>query len=216
MIKRNGQSRQPAGESPLRHMTDGEYAAYFEVFGAIKGEYQTLCLISDKLREVETTARGLGSVDPQASSGPTDLSDSTDRQSPWQICASLLRLDNNEVLLCKRIAEHGIEYAVIDRLSAASVYAKANGPHDLLRTGNDPHRVLRDYLHGERQSLELMTNDITANVRLLVAERFPEQDLSRVVNSIARMCKKVTRLGFSESLSELSGQTQTRSHGVRM
>ena len=40
-------------------MSDTEYAAYFEAFGAIKGDYQALCLIGDKLREVETTARGI-------------------------------------------------------------------------------------------------------------------------------------------------------------
>ena len=122
----------------------------------------------------------------------------------------------NEVILCKRVSEHGLEYAVIDHSSVASAYAKAHGPLDVLRTGDNPRQVLRDYLRSERETLELMTNDITANVRLLIAERFPKQDLRRVVNEITRMCKKVARLGFSESLTDAGPQTQKHSGGVRV
>jgi hypothetical protein len=216
MIKRNGQCRQQAGEPPLRNMTDAEYAAYFEAFGAIKSEYQTLRLICDKLRKIETTAGRAGFIESQTTSEHTELPDSRNSQSPWEICSSLMGLGHNEVLLCKRMAEHGIEYAVIDHSPTASAYAKTNGPLDLLHTGNDPYRVLRDYLRSERQALELMVNDIAANVRVLVAERFPSQDLGRVVNSITRMCKKVARVGFSERTWEYPGQNQSKSHGVRI
>lgn len=216
MIKRNGQHRQQTDQPSLRHMTDTEYAAYFEAFGAIKSAYQTLCLISDNLREVETTAGRPGLIEPQPASENVELPDTPDRQSPWQICASLMRLNQNEVLLCQRMAEHGVEYAVIDRLPAASMYAKANGPIDLLQTGNDPYRVLRTYLRAERQALEVMVNEITAHVRLLVAERFPEQELSRVVKEITRICKNVARLGFSEAPTVLDPEIQRQGRGVRV
>ena len=61
-----------------------------------------------------------------------------------------------------------------------------------------------------------MTNDITANVRLLIAERFPKQDLRRVVNEITRMCKKVARFGFSETPTDAVTQAQKHSGGVRV
>jgi hypothetical protein len=61
-----------------------------------------------------------------------------------------------------------------------------------------------------------MVNDITANVRLLIAERFPKQDLRRVVNEITRMCKKVARLGFSETLMDAPTQTQKHNGGVHV
>jgi hypothetical protein len=64
--------------------------------------------------------------------------------------------------------------------------------------------------------LELVANDITATVWELVADRFPKPDSRRVVNEIAHMCKKILRHGFSETLSEVPGQTQKTSHGVRM
>jgi hypothetical protein len=109
-----------------------------------------------------------------------------------------------------------LEYAVIDQASATSAYAKARGPLDVLRTGDNPRQVLRDYLRSESETLQLMVNDITSNVRLVVAERFPKQDLRRVVNEITRMCKKVARLGFSETLEEHASHTQNQARGVRI
>ena len=216
MIKRNGQPRQGVAPPSLKRMSDTEYAAYFEAFGVIKGDYQALCLIGDKLREVEANARGLGSLDSQAQGGPAELPDSVGDRSPWEVCASLMRLNNNEVFLCKRVCEHGLEYAVIDQASVASAYAKARGPLDVLRTGDNPRQVLRDYLRSESETLQLMVNDITANVRLVIAERFPKQDLRRVVNEITRMCKKVARLGFSETLEEHASHTQNQGRGMRI
>jgi hypothetical protein len=216
MIKRKGKQRDGVAPPSLKRMSDTEYAAYFEAFGAIKGDYQALCLIGDKLRKVETTAHGLGSLDSPAQTGHTELPDSVGDRSPWEVCAPLMRLNHNEVLLCKRVCEHGLEYAVIDHSPVASAYAKAHGPLDVLRTGDNPRQVLRNYLRSERQTLELVANDITATVREFVKERFPKQDLRRVVNEIAHMCRKVVRLGFSESLSESTNQTQAKSQGVRM
>ena len=216
MIKRNGQP--PGGVTPpsLKRMSDTEHVAYFEAFGIIKGDYQALCLIGDKLREVEANARGLGPLDSQAQGGHAELPDSVGDRSPWEVCASLMRLNNNEVFLCKRACEHGLEYAVIDHTLVASAYAKARGPLDVLRTGDNPRQVLRDYLRSESETLQLMVNDITANVRLVVAERFPKQDLRRVVNEITRMCKKVARVGFSETLEAHASPTQNQARGVRI
>jgi hypothetical protein len=215
MIKRKSQPREGVTPPTLKRMSDTEYAAYFEAFGAIKNDYQALCLIGDKLREVETTAQSLGSVDSQAQTGTAVFPDTAGDRSPWEVCTSLMQLDRNEVLLCKRVCEHGLEYAVIDHSPIASAYAKAHGPLDVVRTGDNPRQVLRDFLHGERETLQLMVNDITANVRLLVAERFPKQDLRRVVNEITRMCKSVARLGLSETPVE-TPDVQRQSRGMRV
>jgi hypothetical protein len=61
-----------------------------------------------------------------------------------------------------------------------------------------------------------MLNHITANVRLRIAGHFRKQDLRRVVNEIARMCKKAARLGCPETSSEIVCQTQTKSQGARV
>lgn len=215
MIKRNGQPREGGTPSSLKRMSDTEYAAYAEAFGAIKGDYQALCLISDKLRHIETTARTIGSLDAQVPHSPTELPDAAGDRSPWEICASLMRLNQNEVLLCKRVCEHGLEYAIIDHAPVASAYAKTHGPLDVLRTGQQPQQVLREFLRCERETLQLMVNDITANVRQVIAERFPKEDLRRVVNEITRMCKSVARLGFSETVGELP-YVQKQGRGARV
>jgi hypothetical protein len=217
MIKRNGQHREGVTPPALKRMSDTEYAAYSEAFGAIKGDYQALCLIGDKLREVEMTAQNLGSLESPTHPGHAELPDMADGRSPWEMCASLMRLNQNEVLLCKRVCEHGLEYAVIDQSPVSGPYSRAHGPHEVLQTGDNPRQVLRDYLRSECETLQLMTNDITASVRLLIAERFPKQDLRRVVNEITRMCKKVARLGFSETLAEEVGaQAHKLRRGVRV
>jgi thiamine transporter ThiT len=68
----------------------------------------------------------------------------------------------------------------------------------------------------ESETLQLMLNHITANVRLPIAGHFRKQDLRRVVNEIARMCKKFARLGCSETSSEIICQSQTKSQGARV
>ncbi len=197
-------------------MTDGGYAAFSETFGAVKGDYQTLCLISDKLREVERASRDFKTFESQASGQTVSLAAGEDRQSPWEICVSLMKLESNEVLLCRRLAEHGTEYAVIDRLPATSAHTKGNGPLDILRTNDDPRQVICDYLRNERRTLELVANDITATVREFVVNRFPKTDSRRVVNEIAHMCEKILHHGFSETLSKVPQQVQKISHGVRV
>ena len=84
MIKRKGQpDREGVAPPALKRMSDTEYAAYCEAFGAIKSDYQALCLIGDKLREVETSARNLGPLDPPASNVHAELPDSVGDRSPW-------------------------------------------------------------------------------------------------------------------------------------
>ena len=216
MIKRKGKHQEVVKPPALKRMSDAEYAAYFEAFEAIKNDYQVLCLISDKLREIETTARSLGPLDSQVPNGRAELPEPNGDRSPWEVCASLMRLNNNEVLLCKRVCEHGLEYAVIDHLPLASGYANAHGPADVLRTGDNPRQVLRNFLRSERETLQLMVNDMTASVRLLVAERFPKEDLRRVVNEITRMCQKVARRGFSEAPLDHDVRTHAPKCGVRV
>ena len=215
MIKRKDQHPQDVKPPLLKRMSETEYAAYCEAFGAIKSDYQALCLISDKLREVETAARNLAPLDIQAQDTHMELPDTNGDSSPWEVCASLMRLNQNEVMLCKRVCGQGLEYAVIDHCSTASAYARAHGPSDVLRTGDNPRQVLREFLRSERETLQLMVSDITANVRLLIAERFPKQDLRRVVNEITRMCKNVARLGFSEKQSESPRLSPKQSPGLR-
>lgn len=216
MIKQNGQPRNCVKPPSLKRMSDMEYAAYCEVFRTIESDYHALCLIGDKLREVETASNRLGPLDARSDGLHAEAAPHASDRSPWEVCSSLMKLNHNEVVLCKRIAEHGMEYAVIDQSPVASAYAKATGPADILRTGDNPRQVLRDFLRSEHETLQLMVNDITANVRLVIAEKFPKQDLRRVVDEIARMCKNVARVGFIETPLDIAGQNQKPARGVRV
>ena len=104
MLKRNGQRKEGALSSQKGETPDGECVAFSEALGAVKGDYQTLCLISDKLREVERASRDFKSFESQPSGQTALPSGDENRQSPWEIYASLMKLDSNEVRLCKRVA----------------------------------------------------------------------------------------------------------------
>jgi hypothetical protein len=79
-----------------------------------------------------------------------------------------------------------------------------------------PSRLLRNCLRNEQETLQLPANDITASVREIMKERFPKQDLRRVVNAISRLCKKAVRLDFSETPDNSSTRAQKHSRGVRV
>lgn len=51
-------------------------------------------------------------------------------------------------------------------------------------------------------------SSITANVRLVIAEKFTKQDLRLAVNEIACMCKNVARVGFIGTPLDLADQNQ--------
>lgn len=211
MIKRNDQ-REPEAIPYLRNMTGPEHAAFNEAFKTIEGDYKTICSIGEKLRAIEQNSHDRPPLASPDGHSPSVLPDSSESQSPWEICAALIRLENNEVLLCKRLSEHGVEYAVIDQSPTTSRYGKAAGHLDILQTSDNPSRVLDEYLRTERQTLELMASDITASLRIFMSERFPSQDVTRVVTAITRMCRNAARLGVSESQAD--PPTQRRGVGV--
>jgi hypothetical protein len=216
MIKRSGQRPARLALAPVANMTSAEQRAYSEAFGTIEKEYQTLCSIGSKLREIERMSNNLPPFEAQGFHEPVELPESGTDRNPWEICAPLLQLDGSDVILCKRRHEHGVEYAVIDHSPAASAYAKANRTADILDTNEDPRQALQDYLRAERQALELMANDISASVRLFMAEHFPRQDVGRVVNAITRMCKKAARIELSESPADCLSRRQGEIRGVRV
>lgn len=206
-IPRSSASRRPES----RNLTTSENAVFTAAFKSIESDYQTICSIGEKLRELEQNPQGLGSVRTE---NELQVEPDSVGQSPWEVSAALMRLDNNEVLLCKRLTEHGVEYAVIDQSPTAGRYGKSVGHLDILQTSDNPQRVLSDYLRSERQALELMTNDVTAAVRLFVSEQFPRHDVSRVVTLITRMCKNAVRVGTSETQSQNNQQSTRRGIGI--
>lgn len=212
MIKRSVPRSSATRLPEARNLTTSENAVFTAALKSIEADYQVICSVAEKLRELERNP-------PQISSSRSETpafgeSDSPGMESPWEVCAALMRLDNNEVTLCKRLAEHGVEYAVIDQSPAAGRYGKSVGHLDILQTSDNPQRVLSEYLRSERKALELMTNDVTAAVRLFVSEQFPRHDVSRVVTLITRMCKNAVRIGTSETQSQTNQQISRRGIGV--
>jgi hypothetical protein len=129
---------------------------------------------------------------------------------PWQVRHSLVQLTQSEVLLCRK----GDEVAVVERFAENSRYAIANGPAEILLTGNNERQVLQDFVENERQTLQLLASDLTAKIRETLAEERPELNCRRVVEAVARRCDY--EITPPQSESETQSHAITQSQGIRV
>ena len=121
-----------------------------------------------------------------------------------------MELNQSEVFLCQK----GTEYAVIERFSENSRYAMANGPAEIMLTGNNERQVLQDYAQNERQTLQLLATDLTAKVRETLAAHHPDLNCRRVVEAIARRCDH--EINPAQSQAETIAPALQQTHGMRV
>lgn len=81
--------------------------------------------------------------------------------------------------LCSRSTGDGLEFAIIERATT-----QGHARIEVLATGRDAAEVMRQFTVDQRQALRLWSDDVAAQVRERLAERYPGQDLSRVADSI--------------------------------
>ena len=76
----------------------------------------------------------------------------------------------------------------------------ARGTNEIWNRGGDAGKVLKTFTQEQRQALQVWTEDMAAQVREFLTEKFPGQDLSRVTDSFM--------LRFNRAIS----QKQIQSH----
>jgi hypothetical protein len=178
MIKRNGQPARHTVPHYSGRLTDAENEAYQTAVASVQSELADLTTVGQALRGVENP--GLGTAG--ASGDPTEIV--VGSSDPWQVRNCLVELNQSEVFLCQK----GTEFAVIERFSENSRYAMANGPAEIMLTGNNERQVLQDYAQNERQTLQLLATDLTAKVRETLAAQHPDLNCRRVVEAVTRRC----------------------------
>jgi hypothetical protein len=72
---------------------------------------------------------------------------------------------------------------------------------------------LKSFTHEQRQALQVWTEDMSAQLKEFLAEKFPGQDLSRVAEAFTLKC---TTQAVSKKQSVTHGHEQNHSRGVRM
>ena len=117
---------------------------------------------------------------------------------------SVARMEN--IHLCHRPISYGAEYAVVEHF-------QARGRNEIWNRGWNAGEVLKSFAQGQRQALQMRTEDMTAPVKEFLAEKFPGQDLSRVANAFIHKC---TTQAVYQKQSVTHGHEQNHSRGVRI
>jgi hypothetical protein len=96
----------------------------------------------------------------------------TDYNAQWHKGVDLF--DN--VFVCHRATASGPEYAVVEHFPA-------NGRNEVWNSGRNAVEVLKAFTQDERQALQVWTEDVNAQVKEFLTEKYPGQDMSRVADA---------------------------------
>jgi len=108
--------------------------------------------------------------------------------------------------LCHRPISYAAEYAVVEHFPA-------RGTNEILNRDWNAGEVLKSFTQGLRQTLRVWTEDLTAQMKEFLAEKFPGQDLSRVADAFIHKC---TTQAVSQKHTLTHGHEQNHSRGVRI
>jgi len=79
-------------------------------------------------------------------------------------------------------------------------------------TDSDPLRLLRDFISARREASQFFANDIIATAQEQAAEKYPGQDLNRVLEAISHRCTK----SISPEQTVTPAQTRKQSEGMHI
>ena len=180
----------------LRRFSESQREAYDEALRAF----------ADDFRTVETICRHARAIENNTAEDSAREDQSTVLEiegKSWQVRSCLMKLGQSEIFLCETATERGREFAVAERFSDDSPYARANGPCELLLTGTDSDRLRRDYVECERKTLRLMATDIVTQAQERLAEKMTEQKLKPVLDAV-----------WLTLTNDLPRQTRRQAHDV--
>jgi len=108
--------------------------------------------------------------------------------------------------LCHRPITGGAEYAVVEHFPA-------RGTYEIWNRGWNAAEVLKVFTQEQRQALQVWTEDMTAQVKEFLAEKFPGQDLSRVADAFIHKC---TTQAVSQKHTLTQSHEQNHSRGMKI
>jgi len=123
----------------------------------------------------------------------------TDDGTQWQHAVDLTKISS----VCHRHTSSGLEFAVVECLPLKSGEMK-----DVLNSGHDASKVLQTFARDQRQVLTLWKDDVTAQIREHLEEKYPHQDMNIVVESFD--------IKLARDISRRETVAQNQSHGVRI
>jgi hypothetical protein len=128
-----------------------------------------------------------------AASKPTPKENIVQVDGDGQWHKSVDLMDN--ICLCHRPITGGAEYAVVEHFPA-------RGMNEIWNKGWNALEVLKAFAQEQRQALQVWTEDMTAQVKEFLVEKYPGHDLSRVTDGLMHRLATHT-----------TSHRQTQSHG---
>jgi hypothetical protein len=134
-----------------------------------------------------------------AASKPTENVIQTNDGTQWHKSVGLM--DN--ICLYHHPITGGAEYAVVEHFPA-------RGTNEIWNRGWNAEEVLKAFAQEQRQALQIWTEDMTAQVKEFLGEKYPGQDMSRVADSFMH------RFTHAVSQQHMQAHEQNHSRGIRI
>ena len=128
-----------------------------------------------------------------AAAKPTGNFIQADDGAQWHKDVDLM--DN--IHLCHRPITGGAEYAVVEHFPA-------RGTNEIWNRGWNAAEVLKSFTQEQRQALQVWTEDMTAQVKEFLTEKYPGQDMGRVADGFMHR--------FTHAVSQQHNEAQGQKH----
>ena len=192
--------------NPFEHRrpTELEDKAHAEAVRHFADHLKQFPASREAVERLERDAAKIALAANMAASKPTSQQNiiQADDGKQWHKIVNLVE----NIHLCHRPISYGAEFAVVE-------HSPARGTNEILNRGWNASEVVKTFTHEQRQALQLWTEDMTAQVREFLSEKFTGHDLSRVADAFIHKC---TTQAVSQKHSLTHGQEQNHSCGMRV
>jgi hypothetical protein len=155
--------------------------------------------VCDALRDIESNLPVIANDALKAAFHSPGRLILTDDGTQWRHGIDLSKITS----VCHRRTAAGLEFAVVECLPLSSGKMKS-----VLNSGRDVQEVLQAFMRDQRQVLNLWKDDLKAQVKEHLDQKFPHQDMGIVVESF--------EIKLARAISKTTVNTQSQSRGMRI
>jgi hypothetical protein len=166
------------------------------VFAEHMNQFNGVCGV---LRDIESNLSTMGNDALKAALLSPGRVIQTDDGTEWRHDVDLSKITS----ICHRRTAAGLEFAVVERLPLKSGELKS-----VLNSGHNMREVLQAFMRDQRQVLNLWKEDVKAQVKEHLDEKYPHQDMGIVVESF--------EIKMARAISETRIVAQSQSRGMRI
>ena len=166
------------------------------VFAEHMSQFKGVCNV---LRDIESNLSPIGNDALKAALLSPGRVIQTDDGTEWQHDVDLSKITS----ICHRRTAAGFEFAVVESLPL-----KSGEMRSVLNSDHNVREVLRKFMRDQRQVLNLWKDDVKAQVREHLDEKYPHQDMGIVVESF--------EIKMARSISETRAVAQSQSRSIRI